>query len=61
GTSGTLGTDLTDTPWVNAHKSLINSHLSIVIKSDSHPFTPGSHVKKQQIHGDLGRKRGLIG
>ena len=46
GTSGTLGTDLTDTPWVNAHTSLINSHLSTIIKSDNHSFTPGSHVEK---------------
>ena len=57
GTSGTLGTDLTDTPWFDAHTSLINSYLSNIIKSDSHSFTPGSHVEKQQIHGDLEHKQ----
>ena len=46
GTSGTLGTDLTDAPWFDAHTSLINSYLSTIIKSDSHSFTPGSHVEK---------------
>ena len=46
GTSGTLGTDLTDTPCVNAHTSLINSYLNTIIKSDSYSFTPGSHVEK---------------
>ena len=46
GTSGTLGTDLTDTPRVDTHRSLIYNHLSTIIKSDNHSFTPGSHVEK---------------
>ena len=46
GTSGTLGTDLTVAPWFDAHTSFINSYLSTIIKSDSHSFTPGSHVEK---------------
>ena len=54
---GTLGTDLTDTPWVNAHTSLISSYLSTIIKSDSHSFTPVHTWKKQQTYGDLERKQ----
>ena len=54
---GTLGTDLTDTPWINTHTILINSHLSTIIKSDSHSFTPVHTWKKQQTHGDLERKQ----
>ncbi|MDD6100896.1 MAG: hypothetical protein PUD08_09510 [bacterium] len=57
GTSGTLGPDLTDTPRGNEHKSLINIHLSAIIKSDSHSFTPVHTWKKQQTHGDLERKQ----
>ena len=54
GTSGTLGTDLTDTPWFYAHTSLINSYLSTIIKSNSHSFTPGSHVEKTADTWGLG-------
>ena len=57
GTSGTLGTDLTDIPWVNVHTNLIIRYLSTIIKSDSHSFTPVHTWKKQQIHGDLEHKQ----